>query len=183
VQRRKQQSLLLLGDWGGFSNRKTKRIRTFERSGGENPLRQISSCTKHYFRHIQTDSSEATTGGQLLLIHRFCSPRKEVAIRKEFGKTNQPKKSRFRRGDSAIYQELLLLNFHALAISKILNDLGRLRALPKNEAAYYASMVEEVRASASQSIVENMNALEIFRAADASKFRQRLEKELLGSDE
>jgi hypothetical protein len=64
-----------------------------------------------------------------------------------------------------------------------LNDLGRLRVLPKNEAAYYASMVEETHASASKTIVEKMNALEIFSAAEASKFQQRLEKELLGSDE
>lgn len=66
------------------------------------------------------------------------------------------------------------MNFYALAVNKTLNDLSRLRALPKNEAAYYASMVAEARASASHSIVENMNALEIFKAADASRVRQNL---------
>jgi hypothetical protein len=106
-----------------------------------------------------------------------------VAVRKEFGENNQPKRNRFRRGDSATYQELALLNFHALAISKILNDLGRRRALSKNEATYYASMVEKARASASQSIVEKMNAHGIFRTTEASRIRQRLEKELVGPDE
>ena len=51
---------------------------------------------------------------------------------------------------------------------------------PKNEAVYYESPIKDMRASASQSIIENVNALEAFRSANAFRIWQRLEKELLG---
>jgi len=96
-------------------------------------------------------------------------------------KISHSKKKGRLQGETFIYECLLLLNLHARAIGEVIKDLTKEGALPKNEAAYFGSMVEEARASLSQSVVETMDAREIHLSAVVSRRRLRIEKELLSS--
>lgn len=90
---RKPQDLLLLGVWGEFSNRKSWRIRDF--SEGTEKVR----CCR--FRTAQSTISDTfrPIRAKLPLVAGYCrstdlcSPRNEVDVRKEFRKTNQPKRA------------------------------------------------------------------------------------------
>jgi hypothetical protein len=81
-----------------------------------------------------------------------------------------------------VYQHLLLLNLHARAIGEILKELAGKHSILKNEAKYFALMIEEARASISQSVAERMDAREIDLSAIASRRRLQIEKQLRGSD-
>ena len=95
---------------------------------------------------------------------------------------NCSKRSNRHPGEIFIYERLLLLNLHARAIGEVIKDLTKEDALPKSEAAYFASMVEEARASLSQSVVKTMDAREIQLSAVVSRRRLQIEKELLRSN-
>jgi len=82
---------------------------------------------------------------------------------------NRTKRNNRQSREIPIYERLLLLNLHARAIGAVL----------KNEAVYFGLMVEETRASLSQSVLETMDAREIHTSAVISKRRLRLEKKLL----
>ena len=48
----------------------------------------------------------------------------------------------------------------------------------RNESRYYRSMLEELRASTSQTVIEHIDQQELSAAAQASKERLKLEKQL-----
>src|ERR1700722_7386379 len=96
---------------------------------------------------------------------------------------NRSKRISRHPGRIFIYECLLLLNLHARAIGEVIKDLTKERALPKNEAAYFGSMVEEARASLSQSVAEIMDAREVHASAIVSRRRLRIEKKLIQSDD
>ena len=104
-----------------------------------------------------------------------------MAGKKHLRVVKRSKKSRHHLDEIFIYERLLLLNLHARAIGEVIKDLTKEDALPKSEAAYFASMVEEARASLSQSVVETMDAREIQLSAVVSRRRLQIEKELLRS--
>jgi len=95
-------------------------------------------------------------------------------------KINHSKTNCRRQSEMFIYERLLLLNLHARAIGEVIKDLAIERALLKSEATYFGLMVEEARASLSQSVVETMDAREIHTSAVVSRGRLRMEKKLLG---
>jgi hypothetical protein len=84
--------------------------------------------------------------------------------------------------EPSIYEHLALLNQHCSALADILESLGDQEALPKQESTYFRLIVEEVRASSSQSIMERRDEHEVQATADASKMRFALEKRLFGSE-
>ena len=95
-------------------------------------------------------------------------------------KISHSKTNRRHQGETFIYERLLFFNLHARAIGEVIKDLAIEGALLKNEAAYFGAMVEEARASLSQSVVETMDAREIQTSAVVSRRRLRMEKKLLG---
>ena len=70
-----------------------------------------------------------------------------------------------------IYDRLFLLNARCAASIKLLEQLDGLGVFPPHEASYYAAQIEAVRASASQSVTEHLNAMEMKRAAVAERKR------------
>ena len=83
-------------------------------------------------------------------------------------------------GNAEIYERLFQLNQHCSAVMATLNALLANGAVNKQDAEYYGLMVEEVRASASQCVVEQLDEREVRFAARASKSRLKLEKKLFG---
>jgi hypothetical protein len=80
-----------------------------------------------------------------------------------------------------VYEHLAHLNQHCIAIGEILTLLGNRGAISKRESTYFRLLVEEVRASSSQSVMERLDEHEVKAAASASKRRLALEKKLFGS--
>jgi hypothetical protein len=79
-----------------------------------------------------------------------------------------------------IYEQLHDLNQHSTAAIDILANFSREEIIPGVEGTYYHAMLEEARASISQSVAEHMNGHEISAAAKADRKRLKLERKLFG---
>ncbi len=79
------------------------------------------------------------------------------------------------------YELLSQLNEHSIAIAEILHYFHAQDAMPYQEYTYLQLMVEEVRASSSQSIMEALDGREIDALAKASKKRLAIEKRLFST--
>jgi hypothetical protein len=78
-----------------------------------------------------------------------------------------------------VYGYLYLFNHHCQAARNLLKLLSQQSTIQKNEADYYRALLEEVCASASQSVTEHVNGREITRTAHAEQKRLKLESKFL----
>ena len=79
----------------------------------------------------------------------------------------------------AVYEALLVLNLHTLAITRLLDEVCKAQLIQKQERDYFQAVIEEVCASVSQGIAEGINSFEIARAGTAHRKRVRFEKKLM----
>jgi hypothetical protein len=79
----------------------------------------------------------------------------------------------------AMYEALLALNLHTLAITRLLDGVCKTQLTQKEERDYCQATIEEVCASVSQGIAEGINSFEIARAGTAHRKRLTYEKKLM----
>jgi len=77
------------------------------------------------------------------------------------------------------YDELMLFNQHCLAALELIKVFAERKIVRHPERRYYCAMLQELRACASQIVIENIDERELSIAATASKARLKLEKRLL----
>ena len=89
------------------------------------------------------------------------------------------KESTLRNPAQLPYEQLMQFNQHCLAALDLIEAFAEQRMIPRNEGRYYRALLQELRASASQSLIEHLDEQEISIAAAASKDRLKLEKQML----
>jgi len=83
------------------------------------------------------------------------------------------------RGPMAAYEELMEFNQHCRGALDQIEGFGQRQMIPRAEYRYYRALLDELRASVSQSVMEVLDQQEITAAARASRERLHLEKRLL----
>ncbi len=76
------------------------------------------------------------------------------------------------------YQQLAQFNRHCADAQLLIEIFGKQQMIPQRECRYYSALLQELRALASQSVVEGIEQQEISRAASFGRLRSRLEKQL-----
>lgn len=82
-------------------------------------------------------------------------------------------------GPQLTYERLMQFNQHCSAALTLMELFGREEMIPRSESRYYRALLRELRASASQPVLEYLNDKEIAIAAAASRERLKVEKQLL----
>ena len=77
------------------------------------------------------------------------------------------------------YDELMLFNQHCLAALELIKVFAERKIVRHPESRYYCAMLQELRACASQTVIEYIDQQELSVAAAASRERLKLEKQLL----
>lgn len=77
-----------------------------------------------------------------------------------------------------VYEQLMRLNRHCGGVLDLIEAFGRRRIIPRTEYRYYRTLLQELRAATSQSVIEYIDQQEPAVAAKASKERLKMEKQM-----
>ena len=77
------------------------------------------------------------------------------------------------------YEQLMRFNQHSVAAIELIEEFTERRMITRVESRYYCAMLQELRACASQTVIEHIDQQELSIAARASKMRLKLEKQML----
>jgi len=77
------------------------------------------------------------------------------------------------------YEQLMRFNQHCVAAVELIEEFMERRLIARAESRYYRAMLEELRACASQAVIEHIDQQELSKAAAASRERLKREKRLL----
>jgi hypothetical protein len=76
------------------------------------------------------------------------------------------------------YEQLMQFNQHCIDALGLIEAFGQQHLIPRTEHRYYCALLEELRASTSQSVMEYLDQQEISAAAAASRRRLKIEKQM-----
>jgi len=76
------------------------------------------------------------------------------------------------------YEQLMQFNQHCVGALELIEAFGQKRLIPRTEYRYFRALLQELRASASQTVIEHIDQQEISSAAKAPKERFKIEKQL-----
>lgn len=94
-------------------------------------------------------------------------------------KTNPPARSKPSEPELELtYEHLAQLNHHCLGALERIQMLGDNRLIPNTESKYYGAVLQELRASVSQIILEQLSERELSAASAASRARVKIEKRM-----
>ena len=91
----------------------------------------------------------------------------------------KPASDRLQRPTQLPYDELMQFNQHCLAALELIKVFAERKMIRGTESRYWCAMLQELRACASQTVIEYIDQQELSVAAAASRERLKLEKRLL----